>query len=287
MIESQLLSVLKNAMALPPESSFLQMYVPIGQTRITTQENIEDQCTHLSSCQYEKMHCKPWRTKGNHPKASRVATEPGQIVSVDQLESAMPAFIAQLKGTLTKQRYKYATVFIDQYSQLSYICLQRMITSNETVQAKITFERYSEERGVHICHYHADNGRFADRAFIDNCQLNNQRLTYCGVNMHFQNGIAEKRVEDLQEATRTSLLFALHKWLCMLSIHLWPYAMRTDNEIMISTLTKYCDKSPQELFSGVNVLVKIKHFHTFACPTYVLDNALQGQHYLLKWQEHV
>ena len=166
-----------------------------------------------------------------------------------------------------------------------YIFLQRTITSNETVQAKITFERYSEERGVHIRHYHADNGRFANKGFIDNCQLNNQRLTYCGVNAHFQNRIAKKRIRDLQEATRTSLLFALHKWLRMLSLHLWPYAMRTANEIMISTPTKNCDKSPQELFSGVDILPKIKHFHTFACPTYILDNALQGQHYLPKWQE--
>ena len=61
--------------------------------------------------------------------------------------------------------------------------------------------------------------------------------------------------------------------------------MRTANEIMISTPTKDCDKSLQELFSGINVLPKIKHFHTFACPTYVPDNTLQGQHYLLKWQE--
>ena len=68
------------------------------------------------ACQYRKMHRKPWRIKGNHLKASRVATEPGQIVSVDQLESPMPGFIAQLKGTLTKQCYRYATAFVDQYS---------------------------------------------------------------------------------------------------------------------------------------------------------------------------
>ena len=157
--------------------------------------------------------------------------EPGQIVLVDQLESPTPGFIAQLKGTLTKQRYKYATVFVDQLSQLSYVQLQRTITSDETVQAKIAVERYIQERGVQIQHYHADNGRFADKGFINNCQLNNQRLTYCGVNLHFQNGIAEKRIWDLKEATRTSLLYALHKWSRMLSVHLWPYAMRTANEI--------------------------------------------------------
>ena len=46
---------------------------------------------------------------------------------------------------------------------------------------------------------------------------------------------------------------------------------------MISTPTQDGDKSPQELFSGVNISPKIKHFHTFTCSTYILDNALQGQ----------
>ena len=88
--------------------------------------------------------------KGKPSNPSRAATEPGQIVSVDQLESPTPGFIAQLKGTLTKQHYIYATVFVDQYSRLSYVHLQRTITSDKTVQAKIAFKRYSQERGVHI-----------------------------------------------------------------------------------------------------------------------------------------
>ena len=75
-------------------------------------------------CQYGKMYCKPWRTKGNHSMSSSVATKPGQIVSVDQLESLTPGFIVQLKGNLTKQRYRYATIFVDQYSCLSYVFLQ-------------------------------------------------------------------------------------------------------------------------------------------------------------------
>ena len=102
------------------------------------------------ACQYGKMHRKPWRTKGKPSNSSRMATEPGQIVSVDQLESPTPGFIAQLKGTLTKQRYRYDTVFVDEYSRLSYVQLQRTIMSDETVQAKIAFERYMQERGVQI-----------------------------------------------------------------------------------------------------------------------------------------
>ena len=38
--------------------------------------------------------------------------------------------------------------------------------SEETVMAKHAFERSTEQHGVKILHYHADNGRFADNAFI-------------------------------------------------------------------------------------------------------------------------
>ena len=43
--------------------------------------------------------------------------EPGECVSVDQMESPTAGFIAQMKGKLTKGRYKYATVYIDHYSR--------------------------------------------------------------------------------------------------------------------------------------------------------------------------
>ena len=130
---------------------------------------------------------------------------------MDQLESNSAGLIAQLKGKPTQQRYKYATVFVDQYSGYTFVYLQRRLTSEETVQAKRAFERSSEQHGVKILHYHADNGRFADNAFINDCQRQGQGLSYCGVNAHFQNGIAERRIRDLQEQTRTSMLYAMSK----------------------------------------------------------------------------
>ena len=39
-----------------------------------------------------------------------------------------------------------------------------------------------------------------------------------------------------------------------------------------------------ELFSGVAMRPKLKHYHSFGCPTYVLDKALQAQKTLPKWQ---
>ena len=146
-------------------------------------------------------------------------------MSVNQLELTTPGFVAQLKGLLTTQRYNYAIFFVDQLSKLSFVFLQKKITSAETVLAKQSFECFARDHRVKILHYRTDNSRFADNGFIQACKDNNQGLTYCGVNAHFQNGMAEKWIRDLQEQSRTMLLFVVHKWPRMLSMALWPYAL--------------------------------------------------------------
>ena len=98
-----------------------------------------------AACQYGKMTRRPWRVKGDNKNATKMATRPGQIVSVDQLESNSPGLIAQQKGKLTQQRYKYATVFVDQYSGYTFVYLQWRLTSKETIQAKHAFERSADQ----------------------------------------------------------------------------------------------------------------------------------------------
>jgi hypothetical protein len=39
-----------------------------------------------------------------------------------------------------------------------------------------------------------------------------QSITVCGVDTRFQNGIAEKRIRDLQEPFRKQLLHANDRW---------------------------------------------------------------------------
>ena len=232
--------------------------------------------------QYGKLTRKPWRSKGGPTNPIRRATSSGQIISVDQLESSTVGFIAQLKGKLTTQRYQYAMVFVGQHSRYAYIYLQWTITSAETIQAKHTFERIAEDMGVCIHHYHVNNGRFADKGFVQDCQKQHQGLSYCGVNPHFQNGITEKKIRNLQEQTRTMMLHALRKWSSMLSIHLWPYGLCTANDMCNFTLCKDSNISPIEESSGVAVQPKLKHYHTFGFPMYVLDKDLQAQKTLPK-----
>jgi hypothetical protein len=67
-----------------------------------------------AGCMYGAITKQPWRMKGIQNKNKiRVATSPGDCISVNQLESLTPGFIAQLKGRLTKKRYGAATIFID------------------------------------------------------------------------------------------------------------------------------------------------------------------------------
>jgi hypothetical protein len=66
---------------------------------------------------YEAMTQRPWRTRGTQNKNKlRVATAPGECVSIDQLESPVQGFIGQLKGKLTKRRYGATTIFVDHAS---------------------------------------------------------------------------------------------------------------------------------------------------------------------------
>ena len=53
-----------------------------------------------------------------------LATKPGDVVSVDQMESSIPGFLGQNTGRLTRKHYKIATIFVDQASKLGYIYVQ-------------------------------------------------------------------------------------------------------------------------------------------------------------------
>ena len=105
-----------------------------------------------AGCNFGAMTRVPWRNR------ETTRTVPGQYVSVDQMISTQVGFYAQLKGSLTKQRYRGATIFVDHFSGYKYIHLMTHLSSEKTVAAKRAFERHASVLGVTILHYHADNG---------------------------------------------------------------------------------------------------------------------------------
>ena len=59
-----------------------------------------------------------------------------------------------------------------------------------------------------ISAYHADNGIFKAREWVENCHQLQQGLTFAGVGAHHANGKAERRIRELQELARTQLIHA-------------------------------------------------------------------------------
>ena len=105
------------------------------------------------SCLYGAAHRRPWR-KGKEYSHLRKAEGPGDLVSVDQLVSSIPGFIAQeqanVRYKLTRRRFKVATVLVDHYSCLSYVHVHTSTGGEEAAQAKEAFEAYPAQRGVYV-----------------------------------------------------------------------------------------------------------------------------------------
>ena len=123
------------------------------------------------ACAYAKMIKRLWRNKPEKEYVSpKAKLKPGDVVSVDQLVSPVPGFVAQMTVKLTTKRYRYATVFVDQSSKVGYTHLQKTADAEETVEAKIAFESFMQLMGVSVRAYHADNGIFSANKWWNRAQ---------------------------------------------------------------------------------------------------------------------
>ena len=123
---------------------------------------------------FAKAKRKRWRDKPRTAYKNEYATNPGDFVSVDQMVSPTPGLVAQMTGSLTSKRYKYATIFVDQATKLGYVFLQKSVDAEETIKAKWAFEEFSKQRGVMIKSYQADNGIFKTHKWVNECRAKNQ-----------------------------------------------------------------------------------------------------------------
>jgi hypothetical protein len=137
-----------------------------------------------TSCMYAKMTKRQWKGKNRNNYSPPSTPKPGEVVPVDQMVSATHGLVAQMTGILTKARYKYATVYVDQGSRLGYTYLQKSATAEETIKGKIAFELFARSHGITIKGYHANNGIFRANAWVQHCLAADQNLSFAGVNAH-------------------------------------------------------------------------------------------------------
>ena len=130
-------------------------------------------------CAFAKATKRVWCAK---VKSKSIFSEqcnfPGGCVSVDQLNSAQTGMIPQSSGYRVVDRYVGATVFVDNFLPFVYIHYMTRLSTEQTMEVKLAFERVAEIHSVTIKSYRANNGCFADKAFKDHCGLLHQELTF-------------------------------------------------------------------------------------------------------------
>ena len=95
--------------------------------------------------------------------------QPGEQVSVDQIVSAIPGFIAQTTGILATKRFTCATIFVDDASGFGFVWPQISTSVQDTLVGKEIFEQKARDAGIIIKSYRADNGTFKAKEFVKDC----------------------------------------------------------------------------------------------------------------------
>ena len=207
-------------------------------------------------CIYGRATRRPWRSRSQpNTNTSMHTNKPGQCVSVDILTSPTPGFIAQVAGKLTRKRYNHSTIYVDNFSGLSFVYHQETTNAEETIRGKIAFESYAFKHGITVKQYQTDNGIFKSQKWQNHCRQLRQTLTFAGINAHHQNGRAERRIRILQELARTQLIHASHHWPAVTIAPLWSYALLCANHSINNTpnMQNRQKMTPLQLFSSITV----------------------------------
>ncbi len=162
----------------------------------------------------------------------------------------------------------------------------RNITLDESLLAKSSFEQHVNEGGVTISSYRADNGQFTDSRFQQTVKDSNQKITYCAVGAHHQNGIVERRIKELTLIFWTLLLYAKRHWPDYITTMLWPFALK-ESAYQLDWLSLWLDgHSCEATFFDVDKnLINPLIYHTFGLPCFVLYPRLQsGVGGVSKWE---
>jgi hypothetical protein len=200
--------------------------------------------------------------------------------------SAQPGLIPQMSRRLTNLCIMAATVFVDHFSDHVYVYLMRELTLSKTLLAKHAYKRFLVSLGVESKAYDADNCRFADKGFRDDCTSSNQMITFCGVESHHQNGIADRKIKDITLGGQTLLLHGKRMFPKYISTILWPFAVKCYKDRLNNLVHRADGQTPYETLPSLDATpINTANFHTFGCPCYILDHRLQsGTGKIPKWE---
>ena len=241
-------------------------------------------------CEYGKAHRK--FTKGNKQRTNPTTDgflkdgdlRPGSSVSVDHFESRLKGRTYTSYGKTTSDQYIGGCIFVDHMSGYIHVGHQLGFSGSETIRVVQEYEKLAFDHGVVVDQYKADNGVFKARKFVAHVRERNQRISYCGVNAHHQNAIAERSIRTVSEMARSMMLHSSLRWKQGVDSSLWPmavdYAVHIYNHLPGSN-----GQCPADLFTGALIpRHQLKNIHVWGCPVYVLDPKLQQGKKLPRWE---
>ena len=241
-------------------------------------------------CEHAKAHRQ--KTHGAKQSTNKVTDGalkvndliPGSSVSVDHFESRLKGRRQDSYGK-SPNPYVGGCIFVDHMSGYIHVEEQLGFSGTETIRAKQSFEKLALDHGVVIHNYLCDNGIFKRRAFVKHLHEHNQKVQYCGVNAHHQNGVAERSIRTVSDCARALLLHAALRWKDgPINSSFWPFAVQH-----ACYLYNHCPDAsgtcPADRFYGEEIpRHKLLDLHCWGCPVYVLDPVLQQGRKLPKWQ---
>ena len=191
---------------------------------------------------------------------------------MDQVVLAQPGFIPQMSGFITSRQIWGCTTFCDHISDYVYVHLMRDFTVDETILTVNAFEKVLAQAQRFVKHYHANNGAFVHKAFLDEVNCKDQKITFCAVDAHHQNGIIKNKNKMLTLLAQTLHLHGIRMWPEMIDTMFWQFAFKAAAEWQNCLLLNSDGLTLNAVLHGFFFdVIPVKTYHMLFCPVYVLD----------------
>ena len=210
-------------------------------------------------------------------------------MSVNHFQSALPGRLYTSRGgTDAKDKFHGGCIFVVHASGYIQVRHQVSLSAEDTLKAKLMYERDAANAGVKIKAYHTDNGVFTSKDFMSQLLEDNQQIRFSGAGAAHQNGVAERGIQTVVKMARTMLIHAaMRSPQGTITAELWPMAI--DHAVWIYNRIPRMDSglSTFELWSRSSFLPTkeiLSTCHVWGCPSYVLEPKLQkGGSHIPKW----
>ena len=212
---------------------------------------------------------------------------PGQEVSVDH-------FICSTKGRLFSgynkgsdtSRFCGGCIFVDHASGFLHVEHQSSLSSHDTLQAKLNFDKICQDSGIMVQKFMSDNGTaFTSQQFSSHLEQFKQVSKFAGAGAHHHNAQAERSIRTIMSISRAMLLHAAIHWPDMASPTLWPMAVSHAVYIWNHVPNPTTGLSPADLFTKSRWPHHRFHdFHVWGCPAYVLDKTIAVGMKIPRWK---